>query len=308
METIFDCLKAGLGADSANRFESRRLFHGRGQCYPGLGFVSVDWFEPVLSVTLFEEPPSGWESDFRMGLDSLLENSPVESVLMQRRYLPQAPTVAIHGSMPEEAFARRGPLRFRLAFGQRQNCGYFLDMEPGRKWLAERCRGKRVLNLFAYTCAFSVVAIEAGAERVVNVDMSSGALNEGRENHRSNGLPVERSSYLAGNVLKSWGRIRRQGPYDLAIVDPPSFQRGSFEAGKDYRKVARRLPDLLVSGGEALACLNAPELGTDFLKNTFETAAPDLVFDRRLIPDPDFPDRDPERQLKLLAFRKQSET
>ncbi len=55
------------------------------------------------------------------------------------------------------------------------------------------------------------------------------------------------------------------------IVDPPSFQKGSFVLTQDYRRILRRLPELLVPGGTLLACINDPAIGPDFLLE--ETAA-----------------------------------
>jgi 23S rRNA (cytosine1962-C5)-methyltransferase len=160
-----------------------------------------------------------------------------------------------------------------------------------------------VLNLFAYTCAFSVVAIAAGAEKVVNVDMSSAALNLGRANHQLNNLAKSKSEFVAENILKSWSRVKKPGPYDLVIIDPPSYQKGSFIAEKDYAKVIRRLPELMPAGGLVLACLNAPELSEGFLKQQFVEQCPHAEFIERVKPHADFPDIDPEQQLKLLVYR-----
>ena len=59
-------------------------------------------------------------------------------------------------------------------------------MKPGRDWLLQNAAGKRVLNLFAYTCSLSVAAIHGGAEEVINLDMASAALATGRKNHQLN--------------------------------------------------------------------------------------------------------------------------
>jgi 23S rRNA (cytosine1962-C5)-methyltransferase len=168
--------------------------------------------------------------------------------------------------------------------------------------LEKHVQGKRVLNLFAYSCVFSVVAIVAGAEVVINVDMSSSALHLGRRNHQINGLAKERSLFLAENILKSWGRIKRRGPYDLVIIDPPSYQPGSFIAEKDYTKIIRRLPELMPQGGLVLACLNAPELSDGYLKDLFQEQLPDARFLERIIPHVDFPDVNMAQQLKLLVY------
>ncbi len=282
--------------------DSCRLFHGRGRCFPGLEFVCLDWFEPLLLVTLYNEPPPGWLDALSVNLGPHLMPE-IQCLLVQHRYRHGAPGECLFGQVPDRVEAIRRGLRFELAPGQQQNSGYFLDMEPGRRWLEAQAPGRRILNLFAYTCAFSVVALAAAAGHVVNVDMSRRALAWGGRNHRLNNLNPARSDFLAEDILKSWGRIKRRGPYDLVIVDPPSYQPGSFVAHKDYAKLIRRIPELMPAGGLILACLNAPELDTDFLHQQFSQSCPTCVFVERLTPSEDFPDIDSERQLKLLVFR-----
>lgn len=287
-----------------DEIDSRRLFHGRGCVYPGYEQVSVDLYAPVLWVTFFKaHEDAQYEQHIVESLVELAQGHGLRAVMVQRRYQRELPAECAWGSLPETVWARRGAARYTLSLGDRQNTGFFLDMEPGRQWLEQRARDKKVLNLFAYTCAFSVVAQQAGAAAVVNVDMSSSALNRGRQNHQLNGLATDNIRFLAEDILKSWGRIRRPGPYDIAIIDPPSFQRGSFVASQDYRKLVRRLPELLVPGGEVLLCLNAPELGEDFLQQLVREECPDCHFVARLTPSPDFPDIDPQQQLKLLHYR-----
>ncbi len=104
--------------------------------------------------------------------------------------------------------------------------------------------GLKVLNLFAYTCAFSVVALQGGAKQVVNVDMSHGAMATGQQNHQLNGITTGRQLFGARH-LQQLGQDHPQRPYGLVIVDPPSYQKGSFVATKDYARLMRRLPDLL---------------------------------------------------------------
>jgi 23S rRNA (cytosine1962-C5)-methyltransferase len=159
-----------------------------------------------------------------------------------------------------------------------------------------------VLNLFAYTCAFSVVALQAGAAQVINVDMSHGALGIGKQNHVLNGL-TSGASFLPHDIFNSWGKLTRSGPYDLVIFDPPSYQKGSFVATKDYARLLRRLPDLVVPGGHALLCLNAPELGESFLREQLAVQAPGFTCVQRLPNPPAFADVSPDRALKVLVVQ-----
>jgi 23S rRNA (cytosine1962-C5)-methyltransferase len=178
-------------------------------------------------------------------------------------------------------------------------------MAEGRRWVREhvaRIQKAKVLNLFAYTCAFSVVAMQAGAKQVVNVDMSHGAMAIGQQNHRLNGITAG-ASFLMHDIFSTWGKISRGGPYDLIIVDPPSYQKGSFVATKDYARLMRRLPDLLELGGSVLLCLNAPELDCAFLQDQMRELAPALEFVERLNNPPVFADVAPERALKVLVYK-----
>ncbi len=282
--------------------DSYRVFHGRGRTFPGLEFVTVDFFQPAVLITLFFEPPAYWLDELIAQMRPLFAST--HSVLVvQRRYISNAPSEIIWGELPESIYARRGNSLFNLHLAQQQNSGFFLDMESGREWIEQHAAGKRVLNLFAYTCAFSVVAIAAGAEKVVNVDMSSPALNLGRANHQLNNLAKNKSEFVAENILKSWSRVKKPGPYDLVIIDPPSYQKGSFIAEKDYAKVIRRLPELMPAGGLVLACLNAPELSEGFLRRQFVEQCSQAEFVERVKSHADFPDVDPEQQLKLLVYQ-----
>lgn len=104
--------------------------------------------------------------------------------------------------------------------------------------------------------------------------------------------------------FKSWGKIKKSGPYDLIIIDPPSFQKGSFALTKDYAKILRRLPDLLSDNGQVLACVNSPAVDCNFLIDGMAEAAPELQFVERLANPEEFADIDEQAALKCLVFKK----
>ncbi|MCQ4324354.1 methyltransferase [Stutzerimonas stutzeri] len=287
--------------------ETRRLFHGRGRCWQGLEQITVDWLQGVLLVALFRDPGAAELEALKRMLRALAESPAwrqlqVQHLLLQHRYLPEATTEALLGDVLAEWQIDENGLRYTLDLGRKQNNGLFLDMRHGRAWVQENAQGKRVLNLFAYTCGFSVAALAGGAEHVVNLDMASAALSRGRENHRLNGHELSRVSFLAHELFKSWGKVRKLGPYDLIVIDPPSFQKGSFALSRDYRKILRRLPELLNPGGQVLACVNDPDVAPAFLVEGMAAEAPQLRFERRLDNPPEFPDVNPDSGLKALVF------
>ncbi len=302
--------------------DAGRIFHGRGGLYPGCEHWSLDAYPPVLVLTSFCAMA---ECEIHSIGDALAERwrqfdaGPLNWVLQIREGGGRTQTRCIAGSVPEPHAVTEDGLRYRVHVLRGQNHGLFLDMAAGRRWVRDHIAARvaadaasrsvggwaprlKVLNLFAYTCAFSVAALHAGADQVLNMDMSSGALAIGQQNHRLNGLEGG-ASFLGHDIFKSWGRIGREGPYALVIVDPPSFQKGSFVATKDYARIVRRLPELLAPGGHAMLCLNAPELGPEFLQALVQAEAPALHFIERRANPPAFADAAPERALKVLIYR-----
>lgn len=287
--------------------ESRRVFHGRGRCWEGLEHLTADWLQGVLLVSLFRDPGAAPLQALREVLETLTRSPqwPVDArLLLQHRYLPDSHTEALRGEVPEEWLISENGLRYKLDLGRKQNNGLFLDMRYGRRWVQEQAQGKRVLNLFAYTCGFSVAAIAGGAARVVNLDMARAALSRGRDNHRLNGHDLGGVEFLGHELFKSWGKVKRSGPYDLVIIDPPSFQKGSFALSRDYQKILRRLPELLAEAGVVLACVNDPDVGPGFLIEEMAREAPELAFSERLENPPEFPDIHPDSSLKALVFKR----
>lgn len=287
--------------------EVRRLFHGRGRCWPGLEQLTVDWLQEQLLISLFKEPSPEFLQALKETLSSIAESDiwqqlETKSLLLHHRDREGSPMEVIWGELQTYQTVTENDLAYKLDLGRKQNNGLFLDMRYGRQWVQDRADGKRVLNLFAYTCGFSVAAIAGGADEVVNLDMAKAALERGRENHRLNNHELSRVRFLGHDLFKSWGKVKKLGPYDLIIIDPPTFQKGSFALTRDYKKILRRLPDLLTESGEVLACVNDPSLTSDFLIREMGEEAPSLGFIERLENPPEFKDINPEAGLKALVF------
>ncbi len=298
MERVLTAVAEAIGTDAQ---ECLRVFHGRGHCFTGLEFLTVDWFPSLVWVCLFSEPDSEWMNSFFSQLRLVAKTTQFNGTIqVQHRYLPSCPVDVIEGGAVDSLEAKEHGLKYKVKFGGQQNTGLFLDMASGREWVRSQAKNANILNLFAYTCAFSVAAIEGGARQVVNVDMAKGALNRGRENHRMNNHPMNKVKFFAHDVLRSWGKFKRYGPYDLILVDPPSYQKGSFVAQKDYIKIARRFPELLSDKGKVLACLNAPELDTAFLQKVMTDQG--FRFIERIANPQGFPEKHAEKGLKVMLF------
>ncbi|MGF1726548.1 class I SAM-dependent methyltransferase [Photobacterium nomapromontoriensis] len=307
LKTFEQHLHAELATPPA---EVRRLFHGRGRCWPGLEQLTVDWLSGQVLVSLFKEPSEAFLTQLQTVLEALVETpvwqqSGAKSLLLQHRDRPGSPLEVLWGESSEYQDVVENGLVFKLDLGRKQNNGLFLDMRYGREWVMRHADSKRVLNLFAYTCGFSVAAIAGGAEHVVNLDMARAALSRGRDNHHLNDHDLKKVSFLGHELFKSWGKVRKLGPYDMIIIDPPSFQKGSFALTQDYQKILRRLPELLTPQGQVVACVNDPGVSASFLIDGMAAEAPELIYQERLENPPEFKDIDPEGGLKVLIFERQ---
>jgi 23S rRNA (cytosine1962-C5)-methyltransferase len=283
--------------------ELKRVFHGRGNFYSDYNYLVVDSIDDILLAIFFEEIDKNIEKKLIKLLDEIYALKNFKNFIIQRRYKKDNLNEVLRGKLSSDLIAIENSLKYKINFSN-QNMGIFPDMKIGREFIQNICKDKNILNLFSYTCAFSVAAISAGALKVVNVDMAKGALTIGRENHHLNNLDTKKVKFMPYDILKSWSRIKKEGPYDIIIIDPPSFQKGSFAATKDYEKIIKRLDELAANKCIVLSCLNAPELYSDFIKNIFKEFASDFTFEKRLENLDTFPAIDNEKALKNLVFKR----
>jgi len=177
---------------------------------------------------------------------------------------PQAPVYGLQQGDAVEILEHG--LRFGARLGGSLGTGIYLDQRDNRRWVRDHSAGLRVLNTFAYTCAFSVAAAAGGALRTVSIDAAATALAQGRLNFERNGVAdAERHDLIRGDVFHWLPRLARRGDrFDLIVLDPPSYSRVKnrrFAAASDYADLVATALDLLAPGGAILACSNS--LGVD---------------------------------------------
>jgi len=159
---------------------------------------------------------------------------------------------------PETFVVREGNLKFEVSLSDGFDTGLYLDQRENRQSVLEAAHGCRVLNLFSYTCSFTVAALAGGATSTTSVDLSRRALNRGHKNFVLNGFePNSTHRLLRAEAVQFAGRAAaRNEKYDLIIIDPPSF--ATVGKGKVFRlerewdtliDVALRLLD---KGGQCL--------------------------------------------------------
>lgn len=181
-----------------------------------------------------------------------------------------AATAPIH--LAGEIIAERFPVRESgvscwMDFSAGYSCGLFTDQRLNRIWVAEQCRpGNRILNTFAYTGAFSLVASRAGAE-TTTVDLSSVYLDWTWENFALNGLDRTGHHGARGDVFTWLRTFARQGrTFHGIVLDPPTFSRSgrdTFRTDRNYASLVSLAAAVLAPGGWMLCCANTHRLTAD---------------------------------------------
>jgi 23S rRNA (cytosine1962-C5)-methyltransferase len=180
--------------------------------------------------------------------------------------------------MEERTPIRENGLTYLVNFGEGLATGLFLDQrENRRRLLATLQPGKTVLNTFAYTCAFSVVAAKAGA-MTTSVDLSKNYLEWGRENFRANGLDPATHEFVFGDAFEWLKRFAKRGQrWDVVIIDPPTFsttKKGRvFQAARDYEELAALAMPLVAPDGWLLCSTNQRTLEPEQFEKSILAAA-----------------------------------
>jgi 23S rRNA (cytosine1962-C5)-methyltransferase len=271
-----EALRDGLiVADETNAF---RLIHGASDGWP-------EWYVERLGDFLLSQGVSPLSAQQEARLDDLAKLVPVKGVyhkILSRHVRCVSATVAspqlVRGKAAPERFAiRENGLQFELSFNEGYSVGLFLDQRDNRRRLLtghiaadfplpnsklETQNSKpEILNVFAYTCAFSVCAAKGGA-KTTSLDLSKKYLEWGRRNFVLNGLDPGEHDFIYGDAFDWLRRLAKKGrAFDTIVLDPPTFsqskERGVFRVEKNYGDLVSAALPLLKPEGVLLASANA---------------------------------------------------
>jgi 23S rRNA (cytosine1962-C5)-methyltransferase len=177
---------------------------------------------------------------------------------------------ALHGALPpRELWVRENGLALKADLYHGQKTGLFLDQRDNRALVERYARGRRVLNLFAYSGGFSLYAARGGAKRVTSVDLAGPALRDAEENFRKNGFDPGSHAFVTADVFEYLERQRLgQERFDFVICDPPSFGSQKAQLDKALAAYTRLFaaamkvtePGALFAASSCTARVTAPEL------------------------------------------------
>ncbi|OIP96875.1 hypothetical protein AUK40_04420 [Candidatus Wirthbacteria bacterium CG2_30_54_11] len=235
-----------------------RLIDGAGDGCPGLW---IDWFDGRALIQIKDE--NSFSIEELQELASELQAGSAYLKLLDQ-HQKESP-VHLAGRQIEQPFCvLENGIRYEVDFMSGYSQGIFLDQRNNRQEVGTRVQidGKdaRVLNLFAYTCGFSVAAAVAGAI-TTSVDLSRTYLNWGQKNFQHNSLNPAQHYFTKGDVFQWLLAFARKGrTWHSIILDPPTFSRGEkkkvFRVENDYGELVHLSAQVLEPDGWMLCCAN----------------------------------------------------
>ena len=252
--------------------DAYRIVNGAADGFPGL---TLDRFGDRLQVQFFGPEMLPRRREFVDAVAAMFNPACIvvkERLSRSGKSLENAPMEVAFGTRDAAVgTVREGNARFHVDLLDTVNPGLFLDMRHVRLEVEDRFRAMdknaRFLNLFSYTCSFSVHARLGGAAVATNADISGKILDKGRENYALNGLDLRPGEFFRGNALEYVRWAAKKGlKFDGIVLDPPSFARFkgfNFNVREHLMPLVSECAALLNAGAFIMVSSNYSEFALD---------------------------------------------
>ena len=229
--------------------------------------VAVDRYASKAVVHIFQKERDAQDEvakqrvqDVLLTLPEALDIEAADLVVKVRRKHDEGEQYARIAQQESDLVVSEGDLRFIVNLEDRIDTGLFLDHRLVRAYAAERCKGQRVLNLFAYTCSVSVAAAVGGAKQTTSVDLSNTYLDWGKRNYEANGLDPSKHRFFRDDATRWIAKNRNS--FNWIFINPPTFSRskmskGAFNIHKDHKSLIEHSMRVLDRNGELLFTTHA---------------------------------------------------
>ncbi|UCZ53153.1 class I SAM-dependent rRNA methyltransferase [Bacillus shivajii] len=241
-----------------------RLFNGEGD---GIGGLTIDYFDGYLLFNWYSEGMYTFKDTIIEAIHSV---SDFKGIYEKKRFKTGGKYIddddfvtGERGEFP--LVVKENGVNFAVYLNEGAMVGVFLDQREVRQSIRDKyANGKRVLNTFSYTGAFSVFAAIGGAEKTTSVDLANRSYEKTIEQFSMNSLDYEAHDIIVQDVFDYYNYAVKKGlSFDLVILDPPSFARSkkrTFSAEKDYKHLLKQTIDITEKGGVIVASTNAAKV------------------------------------------------
>lgn len=237
--------------------------------------LAIDFYNGRYCVQYFSrnrqegEPPQYLIDEVLKVLTSIFGSSPADIYWRTRAKHKKTRQYEKYGKSKNFFTVMEYGIKFIINLSDYLDTGLFLDHRETRKMVGDLSRGKRVLNLFAYTCSFSIHAAVGGARLTKSVDMSNTYTEWGCENFLLNSLSLKNNEIVRADCLKFLDdELRSDCKYDLIIIDPPTISRSKkmsqfFDLHVEYIPLITKSLNLLDKGGMLIFSTNSRKFDFD---------------------------------------------
>jgi 23S rRNA G2069 N7-methylase RlmK/C1962 C5-methylase RlmI len=219
--------------------------------------LAIDWYEGHLHIAEYVRPHDRAEAEHAAWLDFIVDvaaqtlDVPAERVFLKYRQKQKGKSQYERQARSGHALeVHEGGHTFLVNLADYLDTGLFLDHRQTRAMIQREAAGKHFLNLFAYTGSFTVYAAAGGAASTTTVDLSNTYLDWAKENLQLNGIPFASHKFVRSDALQFLQYRAQQSnalPFDLAVVDPPTFSNSKkFEGVWDVQREHAALLNLLL--------------------------------------------------------------
>jgi 23S rRNA (cytosine1962-C5)-methyltransferase len=255
-----------------------RLVHAEGDSLPG---VVIDIYGDAASVQLRTVGTAHLSDAIQGFLQRALS---VQHMYLRTETKEEGEGRWVLGQEQERMFQENG-LSFYVDIATGQKTGFFLDQRDNRALLKSMARGRRVLNAFSYSGAFSVYAIAGGAAAVDSVDISAAAADLATRNMTLNFGEQPSHRAIKADVFKFLQEMEA-GAYDLIVLDPPAFTKHIStvqKAARGYKEINLKAMQKIAPGGLLFTYSCSQHISTDLFRKIVFGAAADAGREVRIV-------------------------
>lgn len=221
----------------------------------------VDIYEGCLHISEYERPHEHTPAEHADWLDLMVRTAGQvmdihpSKIFLKRRLRQRGDTQHQRYAVEQKLFTvGEGGLKFQVNLSDYVDTGLFLDHRITRSMVRKEAEGKRFLNLFGYTGAFTVYAAAGGAASTMTVDLSNTYLDWAKKNLELNELTSPSHQFVCSDAMSFLTDLPNRPCYDLAVVDPPTFSNSKktenfWEVQRDHAKLLNQLLRRMTPGG-----------------------------------------------------------
>ncbi|MDR5585956.1 MULTISPECIES: class I SAM-dependent rRNA methyltransferase [Clostridium] len=252
-----------------------RVFNGSGD---GIGGLTIDYFDEYYLITWYSKGIYAFKEYIIKSIKSLVS---FEGIYEKKRFEDNGMVVDEDSyycgqKAPEPLVVKENNVNFAIYLNDGAMVGVFLDQKDVRKSIKNTySNGKRVLNTFSYTGAFSMAAAMGGAI-TTSVDLAGRSLKKTIENFELNKIDLNNHEIIVEDIFHYFKEAKKDNKkFDLVILDPPSYatsKDNTFSAASNYKDLVKSAIDVTEDEGVIVCSTNCSTFNMDKFKKFIDKA------------------------------------